>query len=48
MSEAPATSPAIASPIETILRDELAHGDRALGSIGPILGHLVVKRLFYW
>lgn len=30
-----------ASPVETILCDELAHGDAVLGSLAPILGHLV-------
>ncbi|MEZ5694296.1 MAG: hypothetical protein R3D99_10785 [Altererythrobacter sp.] len=29
------------SPVETIMRDELAHGDAVLGSLAPILGHLV-------
>ncbi|MDN3645335.1 hypothetical protein QWY75_03820 [Pontixanthobacter aestiaquae] len=30
-------------PVETILREELAHGDTALGTVAPILGHLVVS-----
>lgn len=29
------------TPVETILRDELAHGDGVLVSLAPILGHLV-------
>lgn len=29
-------------PVEGILRDELAHGDAVLGTITPILGHLVI------
>ncbi|WP_257595529.1 hypothetical protein [Parerythrobacter lacustris] len=29
------------SPVEMILRDELAHGDGVLQSLAPILGHLV-------
>lgn len=28
-------------PVEAILRDELAHGNAVLASVGPILGHLV-------
>ena len=30
-------------PVETVLRDELAHGDSMLGSVAPILGHLVIS-----
>ncbi|MFZ1741958.1 MAG: hypothetical protein WAT93_03845 [Pontixanthobacter sp.] len=30
-------------PVEEILRDELAHGDAVLGTIAPILGHLVIN-----
>ena len=30
-------------PVEAILRSELAHGDALLGTIGPILGHLVIN-----
>ncbi len=30
-------------PVEAVLRDELAHGDAALGTVAPILGHLVVS-----
>jgi hypothetical protein len=30
-------------PVETILRGELTHGDSALGTVAPILGHLVVS-----
>ncbi|ABC63404.1 hypothetical protein [Erythrobacter litoralis] len=31
------------APVEAILRDELAHGDVMLGTIGPILGHLLAN-----
>lgn len=31
------------SPVEAILRDELAHGDVVLGTIGPVLGHLLAN-----
>lgn len=31
------------APVEAILRDELAHGDVMLGTIGPILGHLIAN-----
>ncbi|MXO56917.1 hypothetical protein [Pontixanthobacter gangjinensis] len=31
-------------PVEAILRDELAHGDAVLGTIAPILGHLVISQ----
>jgi len=30
--------------IEAIMRDELAHGDAMLGTVGPIIGHLVANR----
>ncbi len=30
-------------PVEAVLREELAHGDAVLGTIAPILGHLVVS-----
>lgn len=30
-------------PVEAILRDELAHGDVVLGTIGPIMGHLLAN-----
>ncbi|MBD3728493.1 MAG: hypothetical protein IE933_02190 [Sphingomonadales bacterium] len=30
-------------PVEGILRDELAHGDVVLGTIGPIMGHLLAN-----
>jgi hypothetical protein len=30
-------------PVEAILRDELAHGDIVLGTVGPILGHLLAN-----
>ena len=30
-------------PVEAVLRDELAHGDIVLGTIGPILGHLLAN-----
>jgi hypothetical protein len=29
------------APVEAVLRDELAHGDLLLGTIGPVLGHLL-------
>lgn len=31
------------APVEAVLRDELAHGDVMLGTIGPILGHLIAN-----
>ena len=31
------------APVEAVLRDELAHGDVVLGTIGPILGHLIAN-----
>ena len=31
------------APVEAVLRDELAHGDVMLGTIGPILGHLLAN-----
>ena len=31
-------------PVEAILREDLAHGDIVLGTIGPILGHLLAQR----
>lgn len=31
------------APVEAVLRDELAHGDIVLGTIGPILGHLIAN-----
>ena len=31
------------APVEAILRDELAHGDVVLGTIGPVLGHLLAN-----
>lgn len=31
------------TPVEAILRDELAHGDVVLGTIGPVLGHLLAN-----
>lgn len=31
-------------PVEAVLRDELAHGDAVLGTIAPILGHLVISQ----
>ncbi|MXO90330.1 hypothetical protein [Pontixanthobacter aquaemixtae] len=30
-------------PVEGILRDELAHGDAVLGTVAPIIGHLVAS-----
>lgn len=30
-------------PVEAILREDLAHGDIVLGTIGPILGHLLAQ-----
>lgn len=32
-----------AIPVETVLRDELAHSDVVMGTLAPILGHLVVS-----
>lgn len=37
------TSPANASPVESALREELAMGDALLGTIEPILGHLLAN-----
>lgn len=34
---------AFVDSVETVLRDELAHGDAMLGSIGPILRHLLAN-----
>lgn len=31
------------APVEALLRDELAQGDIALGSVGPVLGHLLAN-----
>ncbi|WP_435417514.1 hypothetical protein WAB17_11640 [Parerythrobacter aurantius] len=31
------------APVEAVLRDELARGDVVLGTIGPILGHLIAN-----
>jgi hypothetical protein len=31
------------APVEAILRDELAHGDIVLSTIGPVLGHLLAN-----
>lgn len=31
------------SPVESVLRDELARADRALGAVVPVLGHLLVS-----
>lgn len=30
-------------PVEATLREELAHGDAVIGSIGPVLGHLLAN-----
>lgn len=30
-------------PVETVLRDELARADRALGSVAPVLGHVLAS-----
>jgi hypothetical protein len=38
-----AMTPSAEAPVETILRDELAHGDIVLGTIGPVLGHLLAN-----
>lgn len=39
-----AANPSNASiPVEGVLRDELAHGDAVLGTVAPILGHLVTN-----
>ncbi|MFN4114484.1 MAG: hypothetical protein ACK4GD_11130 [Sphingomonadaceae bacterium] len=42
MSDAPPT-PAEEMPVEAVLREELARGDIVLGTIGPILGHLLAQ-----
>lgn len=42
MSDA-ANIPNATIPVEGVLRDELAHGDAMLGTIAPILGHLVTN-----
>lgn len=31
------------APVEATLREELAHGDAVIGSIGPVLGHLLAN-----
>lgn len=31
------------APVEAVLRDELAHGDVVLGTVGPVLGHLLAN-----
>ena len=31
------------APVEAVLRDELAHGDVVLGTVGPVLGHLLAS-----
>lgn len=36
-------SQATEMPVETVLREELAHGDIVLGTIGPIMGHLLAN-----
>ena len=36
-------SQATEMPVESVLREELAHGDVVLGTIGPILGHLLAN-----
>jgi len=42
MNEA-VTMQASDAPVETALRDELARGDVVLGTIGPVLGHLLAN-----
>lgn len=42
MDDMPATPPT-EMPVEAVLREDLAHGDVALGTIGPILGHLIAQ-----
>lgn len=32
---------AVASPVETVLRDELARADRAISGVAPVLGHIL-------
>lgn len=32
------------APVDEVLRDELAQGDRVLGTIGPVLGHLLANQ----
>lgn len=36
-------SPPDEMPVEAILREDLAHGDVVLGTMGPILGHLLAQ-----
>src|SRR6476619_2766290 len=31
------------APVEAVLRDELAQGDIVLGTVGPVLGHLLAN-----
>ena len=38
-----AVTPPNEMPVEAVLREDLAHGDVALGTIGPILGHLIAQ-----
>ncbi len=40
---AKAAHPVTGTPVETILRDELAHGDALIGTISPILRHLLAN-----
>lgn len=42
MNEAAMTSSAEA-PVEAVLREELAQGDLVLGTVGPVLGHLLAN-----
>lgn len=42
MTDAP-NSPAIGEPIETVLRSELVHGDAMIGTIIPIMRHLLAS-----
>lgn len=39
----PNTARATAAPVDEVLRDELVRGDIVLGTIGPILGHLLAN-----
>ena len=36
-------NPLPSSSVEDVMRDELAYGDATLGTVGPILGHLVLN-----
>ena len=44
MNDAAITSSIAEAPVEAVLREELAQGDRVLGTVGPVLGHLLANR----